>query len=243
MSKPKAVVLLSGGLDSTVTLAIASQDYNCTCLSFHYGQRHADPELSCAAWQAKFWEADHTLRHLDMGKVKKSALTNMDLDVPTERSVAEMEQSIPITYVPARNTILLANAIQVAEEIDANAIFIGVNAVDYSGYPDCRPEYIEAYQALLDLATKNTVEGEKITIYAPLIHSTKIQIVEKGRDLGVDFAKTCSCYQAKTQVKERKSYLSKKFGLTPFKVIECGECDSCILRNNAFAELRGSDGE
>ena len=227
MNKEKAVVLLSGGLDSSVTLAIASEIYDCKALLFNYGQRHS-VELQCAIWQAQKRNIKHQIRYIDMGEVRKSALTNSEIDVPISRTPEQMEESIPVTYVPARNTIFLAHATQVAEEIDASAIFMGVNAVDYSGYPDCRPEYINAYQEMLNLATKNTVEGKKITIYTPLILMTKVQIVREGVKRGVDFSSTCSCYKAK---------IVKIDATTGPEIKECGECDSCILRNQALIQV------
>ena len=227
MNRKKAVVLLSGGLDSTITLAIASNNYNCTTLSFDYGQRHS-AELECAKWQSQHYQCDNrVVQTLDMSGIEKSALTNMQLDVPSGRSPEEMEASIPITYVPARNTVFLAHATQLAEQIDASAIFIGVNAVDYSGYPDCRPEYIEAYQNMINLATKNTVEDQPISICTPLIHMSKVEIVQEGIKQKIWFGKTCSCYNAKI------NYLAED----EFEVVSCGICDSCILRDEAMSSF------
>lgn len=234
--RKKAVVLLSGGLDSSVVLAEANENYDCVALSFDYGQRH-HAELRCAAWQAQNFKADHVIRTLDMTKVRKSALTNYNIEVPVDRSLSEMESSIPVTYVPARNTVFLAHAAQLAEDIDASAIFIGVNAVDYSGYPDCRPEYIEAYQKMLNLATKNTVEGKGIKIHAPLITKSKVEIIQQGLDLGVNFDKTSSCYNAKVQIIGESKFDPEDNELNKFNIIACGKCDSCVLRDGAFAEI------
>ena len=231
--KEKAVVLVSGGLDSAVALAIANEKYECIALSFDYGQRH-HAELRCAVWQAQNIKAIHIVKTLDMRSVKKSALTNYNIKVPLDRTHDEMTQSIPVTYVPARNTVFLAHAAQLAEDIDATAIFIGVNAVDYSGYPDCRPEYIEAYQKMLNLATKNTTEGKTIKIYAPLIKMSKLEIVQEGLKRGVNFDKTCSCYNAKIQIISKESVDEIP---NEFNIIECKKCDSCILRNEALDEV------
>ncbi|MCY3566123.1 MAG: 7-cyano-7-deazaguanine synthase QueC [Gammaproteobacteria bacterium] len=208
-----AVVLLSGGLDSATCLAIAAKrGYRCHALSFDYGQRSA-AEVESARRQARNQEVvEHRVLKLPLGQFGGSALTDSNIRVPESPS-----EGIPATYVPARNTIFLSNALAWAEVIGAGAIFIGVNALDYSGYPDCRPEYIEAFQQLVDVATKAGVEGRKITLEAPLIHMSKAEIIRAGTELGVDYADTLSCYQADEQ------------GLA------CGQCDSCRLRREGFA--------
>ena len=208
----RAIVLLSGGLDSATTLAIAkNEDYECFALSVNYHQRHI-AELEAAKKIAiQFNVKDHKTVEMDLSWMLTSALTNPDLKVPTELST-----HIPITYVPARNTLMLALALGWAEVIDAHDIFIGVNAVDYSGYPDCRPEYIEQFQKMANLATKSAIEGQTIQLHTPLIHLSKEAIIAKGISLGVNYGLTVSCYQA------------DQAGLA------CGVCDSCRLRQNGF---------
>lgn len=208
----KAVILLSGGLDSATTLAIAkSEGYECYALSVNYHQRHI-AELEAAKKIATHFNVkDHKTVELDLSWMLTSALTNPDLKVPTELSA-----HIPITYVPARNTLMLTLALGWAEVIGAHDIFIGVNAVDYSGYPDCRPEYIAQFQNMANLATKSAVEGKNIQLHTPLIDLSKEAIIAKGLHLGVDYSVTVSCYQA------------DKDGLA------CGVCDSCRLRQNGF---------
>ena len=216
--KRKAVVLLSGGLDSTTTLAIAKeQGFSPYCLSFSYGQRHS-VELEAAARVAKkLGAAEHVIAPIDLRLFGGSALT-ADIPVPKTRSIEQMSQGIPVTYVPARNTIFLSFAIAWAEVIEAFDIFIGVNALDYSGYPDCRPEFIEAYQTMANLATKAGVEGAVTRIHTPLIAMTKAEIIKLGTRLGVDYSPTVSCYD-------------------PSDVgVACGQCDSCILRLKGCAE-------
>jgi 7-cyano-7-deazaguanine synthase len=215
----KAVVLLSGGLDSVTTLAIAQQQhYECFTLSFRYGQRHT-AELLAAERIAKSAQVKkHHIVDLDLSIFENSALINHRLDIPVCSS-----NEIPITYVPARNTIFLSIAIGWAEVLDASSIFIGVNALDYSGYPDCRPEFIQAFQSMSQLATKAGVEGSSVSIQAPLINMTKAQIIKEGVRLGVNYADTVSCYQATSQ------------GLA------CGQCDSCKLRAQGFAEAGLND--
>ena len=208
----KAVILLSGGLDSATTLAIAkSEGYECYALSVNYHQRHI-AELEAAKKIATYFNVkDHKTVELDLSWMLTSALTNPDLKVPTELSA-----HIPVTYVPARNTLMLTLALGWAEVIGAHDIFIGVNAVDYSGYPDCRPEYIAQFQNMANLATKSAVEGKTIQLHTPLIDLSKEAIIAKGLHLGVDYSVTVSCYQA------------DKDGLA------CGVCDSCRLRQNGF---------
>ena len=210
--KPKAVVLLSGGLDSTTVLAIAEQQYECHALSFDYRQRHAS-ELVAARRIASNAGIEHQVIRLDDAVLAGSALTDNDIEVPEQLS-----EGIPVTYVPARNTVFLSHALALAEVIGAQDIFIGVNAVDYSGYPDCRPEYIAAFQAMANLATRAAVEGQKLLIHTPLIDMTKAEIIRSGADLGVNYAQTVSCYQADEDGRA------------------CGRCDSCHYRQKGFAE-------
>ncbi|MEK7483904.1 MAG: 7-cyano-7-deazaguanine synthase QueC [Planctomycetota bacterium] len=210
----KTVLLLSGGLDSATVLAIAkSKAYEVHAISFHYGQIHR-VELECAKQLGK-GATSHRLIYLDPSAFEASALTGRGA-VPKDRNLEQ--ESIPVTYVPARNTIFLAYALGFAETIGARNIHLGVNALDYSGYPDCRPEYIEAFQKLANLATKAGVEGNLFTIHAPLIQLTKAKIIEIGLKLGVEYAQTLSCYD-------------------PQKGLACGHCDSCQLRQKGFAEL------
>jgi 7-cyano-7-deazaguanine synthase len=215
MKGSRAVVLLSGGLDSAATLAIAKRDgFACYALSFRYGQRHA-AELDAATRVAKSLGAtEHVILDIDLRQFGGSALTD-DIPVPKDRA---LDDTIPITYVPARNTIFLSFALAWAEVLGAQDIFIGVNALDYSGYPDCRPEYIAAFQTMAGLATKAGVEGSRLRIHTPLIHMTKAQIIRKGRELGVDFDMTLSCYDP-----------------SPTGA-PCGRCDACQLRAKGFAE-------
>ena len=215
----KAVVLLSGGLDSTTTLAIArSEGFDCYVMSFRYGQRNR-VELQCAENIAKSLDAmQHTIVDIDLRAVGASALT-ADIEVPKDRSESEIIGSIPITYVPARNTIFLSYALAWAEVLVADAIFIGVNAIDYSGYPDCRPEYIQAYQKMANLATQTSVEGKtELTIRTPLLEKTKAEIIQIGTALGVDYSLTLSCYDPDMNGKA------------------CGRCDSCQLRRKGFED-------
>lgn len=209
----KAVVLLSGGLDSATCLAIAkSQGFDCYCLSLDYHQRHI-AELQAAQNVAKALGAkQHKTAQLDLSLFGGSALTDNAIDVPQSPT-----EGIPVTYVPARNTIMLSLALAWAEVLSAQDIFIGVNALDYSGYPDCRGEYVKAFQTMANLATKSAVEGRTITIHAPLIDLTKAQIITLGTALGVDYSLTVSCYSANAQGEA------------------CGQCDSCRLRLAGFA--------
>ncbi len=219
----KAVVLLSGGLDSATTLAIArGQGFACHAMSFRYGQRHAQ-ELAAATRVADaLGAAQHVVVDVDLRQFGGSALTD-DIAVPKGRDEGEMAEGIPVTYVPARNTIFLSYALAWAEVLAAQDVFIGVNALDYSGYPDCRPEYIEAFERLANLATKAAVSGQKLTIHAPLIHMTKGQIIKAGLSLGVDYGLTHSCYDPDPQGRA------------------CGRCDSCQLRLKGFAEAGATD--
>ncbi len=214
-----AVLLLSGGIDSTTTLAIAlAEGYDAYAMSFRYGQRHK-VELACAENIAKAMGVkQHTVVDIDLRTFGASALT-ADIEVPKHRSEAEMGEDIPITYVPARNTIFLSYALAWAEVLAADTIFIGVNALDYSGYPDCRPEYIHAYQTMANLATRAGVEGRtELVIRTPLIDKTKAEIIQIGAKLGVDYSLTLSCYDPGADG------------------TACGSCDSCLLRKRGFAE-------
>lgn len=225
MADPQpAVILLSGGLDSTTVLAIAkSQGFACYAISFRYGQRH-EHELESAR---KVAEAAGVVRHvvvdIDLRQFGGSALTS-DLEVPKHQSVEEIGGEIPITYVPARNTVFLSFALAYAETLGARDIFIGVNALDYSGYPDCRPEYIAAFEQMANLATKCGVEGKsKIKIHTPLIRMTKAEIIRQGLALGVDYSMTSTCYDPSPQGHA------------------CGRCDACLLRLKGFAEAGSAD--
>jgi 7-cyano-7-deazaguanine synthase len=223
-SKKPAVVLLSGGLDSATALAIAqAQGFAVHAMSFDYGQRHAF-ELECARRiAARAGVVAHTVVRIDLRAFGGSALT-APIDVPKGRSVEAMGQDIPVTYVPARNTIFLSFALAWAETLGSSDIFIGVNALDYSGYPDCRPEYIEAYERMANLATKAGVEGKPhLTIHTPLIQLTKGQIIRRGLELGVDYGLTSTCYDPAPDGKS------------------CGQCDACLLRLKGFAENGISD--
>lgn len=208
----KAVVLLSGGLDSATCLAIArNQGYECYAITFEYGQRH-DSELAAAQRVVDALGARELKTiHINMGDIGGSALTDTSIDVPESPT-----DGIPVTYVPARNTVFLSLALGWAEVLAADAIFIGVNAVDYSGYPDCRPEFIAAFESLANLATRQGVEGKPISIEAPLLHLSKSEIIAKGMALGLDYGLTVSCYQADQAGRA------------------CGKCDSCRLRQQGF---------
>lgn len=220
----KAVILLSGGLDSTTVLAMAqAEGYTCHCLSFRYGQRHTQ-ELEAASTIAQsMGAAEHKIAEIDLRLFGGSALTD-DMDVPKARSIEEIGEGIPITYVPARNTIFLSFALGWAEVLGASDIFIGVNALDYSGYPDCRPEFIEAYERMANLATAAGTEGRnQFRIHTPLINLTKAQIIQEGLKLGVDYGQTLSCYDPEPDG-------------TP-----CGTCDACLLRARGFEQAGASD--
>lgn len=216
-TEEKAVVLSSGGLDSTTAMAIAlSEGFKIYSISFRYGQRHFHELEAAERVAVSLGVEKHLVVDVDLSKIGGSALTT-DIPVPKGRDESQM-QDIPITYVPARNTIFLSYALAWAEAIEAADLFIGVNAVDYSGYPDCRPEFIEAFERMANLATKAGVEGKhQIKIHTPLIHFTKAQIIQKGSQLGVDYSITHSCYDPSPDGKA------------------CGECDSCTLRKKGFA--------
>ena len=215
----RAVVLLSGGLDSATVLAIArSQDYELYALSFSYGQRHVWELEAAKQVAASMGVAQHRIAVIDLRVFGGSALTD-DIAVPKGRAADEMGQGIPVTYVPARNTIFLSFALAWAEVLGSSDVFIGVNALDYSGYPDCRPEFIEAFQKMANLATKAGVEGrQSLKIHTPLIALSKAQIIAKGLDLGVDYGLTSSCYDPSSAGEP------------------CGQCDSCLLRQKGFRE-------
>ncbi|MGB1403978.1 MAG: 7-cyano-7-deazaguanine synthase QueC [Porticoccaceae bacterium] len=215
----KAVILVSGGLDSTTVLSMAmDQGYECYTLSFDYGQRHRSELEAAQRVSQAMAVAEHKVVRLDLGTIGGSALTDVAIDVPESET-----EGIPVTYVPARNTVFLSIALGWAEVLGANDIFLGVNAVDYSGYPDCRPKYIAAFETMANLATKATVEGQKLSIHAPLIAMTKAEIIQTGIALDVDYSQTVSCYQASLD------------GLA------CGKCDSCRLRQQGFIEAGVKD--
>ena len=217
-----AVVLLSGGLDSATVAAIAKdRGFTLHALSFDYGQRHRVELDAAKAVAQHLGVAEHRWAHIDLRTFGHSALTDQ-IDVPKDRDEAEMND-IPVTYVPARNTIFLSYAMAWAEVLESNDIFIGVNAVDYSGYPDCRPEFIQAFTRMANLATKAGVEGHPLTIHTPLIDLPKTEIIQRGLDLGVDYALTHSCYDPDPNGKP------------------CGRCDSCLLRAHAFRSLGLTD--
>jgi 7-cyano-7-deazaguanine synthase len=220
----KAVVLSSGGVDSTTLMAIAKEEgYEIYSLSFNYGQRHSC-ELDAAKRVARVLGVqEHRIIEIDLGKIGGSALTDK-IDVPKARSESEMKKEIPVTYVPARNTIFLSYALAWAEVLGASDIFMGVNAIDYSGYPDCRPEYIKAFENMANLAIKAAVEGKmKIHIRTPLIQMTKAEIIRRGVELGVDYRLTHSCYDPSPDGKA------------------CGQCDSCLIRKKGFREAGVTD--
>lgn len=220
-----AVLLLSGGLDSTTLLAHAiAEGFDVHAMTFRYGQRHATEIDAARRVASRFGVRDHVIVDIDLRTFGGSALTNASIDVPKDRDVAAMDHGIPITYVPARNTIFLSFALAWAEVLEAGDIFIGVNALDYSGYPDCRPEYIRAYERMANLATRGGVEGTNpIHIRTPLIDLTKAEIIRRGLELGVDYAITQSCYDPDGHG------------------AACGHCDACQLRLKGFAEAGASD--
>ncbi|WP_223669640.1 7-cyano-7-deazaguanine synthase QueC [Kangiella shandongensis] len=212
----RAVILLSGGLDSTTALAIAQErDFECYTMSFNYGQRTVAELKAAKKVSTQFGAKKHIEVNLDMTEIGGSALTDHSIDVPVGEAL-QQEDAIPVTYVPARNTVFLSIALGWAEVLEAHHIFVGVNAVDYSGYPDCRPEFIKAFESMANLATKAGVEGHKLHIEAPLIDMTKAEIIKKGMELGVDYGLTVSCYDATDDGKA------------------CGQCDSCLLRKQGF---------
>lgn len=216
----KAVILLSGGLDSTTALAIAKeQNYDCYALSFDYGQKQRSELESSISIAKKSNVIEHRIMKISLSDIGGSALTDKAIDVPKHVESDE----IPITYVPARNTIFLSFALAWAEVVNSQTIFIGVNALDYSGYPDCRPEFIEAFETMANLATKQSVEGNRIQIKTPLINMTKAEIITKGLSLGVDYSETTSCYDANALGEA------------------CGECDACVLRKNGFSNANVVD--
>jgi 7-cyano-7-deazaguanine synthase len=224
MPEPRrAVVLLSGGVDSTTTLAIAkSQGFEVYALTFRYGQRHADEIEAAQRVAAALGVVRHEVVACDLRPFGGSALT-ADVAVPKDRAPEAMTKEIPVTYVPARNTIFLALALAWAETLGASDVFIGVTAVDFAGYPDCRPEYIEAFQRMANLATKAGVEGrQRLKVHTPLIRLTKADIIRRGLELGVDYGLTVSCYD-------------------PSPAGACGRCDACVLRLKGFAEAGGRD--
>lgn len=224
---PRAVVLLSGGMDSATILAMAKAGgFDVCAMTIRYGQRHEVEVEAAQAVAAAQGVEKHIIVHMDLDVFGGSALTT-DTPVPKDRSDDEIGSGIPITYVPARNTVFLSYALAWAETLDASAIFIGVNALDYSGYPDCRPQFIAAFEAMANLATRAGVDGTvRTTVQAPLIDLTKAEIVEKGLALGVDFGLTLSCYDPVTE------------GGAP---LHCGHCDACLLRKKGFAEAEAAD--
>ena len=215
----KAVILVSGGLDSSTVLAIANQQgFDCYTLSFDYGQRHRSELFAAAKVSDAMQVKEHKVVSLDLATIGGSALTDTNIEVPEYETTG-----IPVTYVPARNTVFLSIALGWAEVLGANDIFVGVNAVDYSGYPDCRPDYINAFEQMANLATKAGVEGNKLTVHAPLIDMTKGQIIQAGIKNGVDYSATVSCYQADEEG------------------AACGVCDSCRLRKQGFIDAGVKD--
>jgi 7-cyano-7-deazaguanine synthase len=212
--KEKAVVLVSGGLDSATTLAMAiDQGFECYALSFDYGQRHQSELQAAQTISQTLGACQHKILKLNLNEIGGSALTDLCMDIPTE-----LTDGIPVTYVPARNTVFLSLALGWAEVLGAQAIFIGVNAVDYSGYPDCRPEFITAFEVMAQLATKAGIEGKVVKIHTPLISLTKAQIIKAGISLGIEYEETVSCYQSNQQGQA------------------CGVCDSCRLRKQGFLD-------
>ena len=219
----KAVVLVSGGLDSATVLAIAkAAGYGCYAVSFDYGQRHSAELNAARQVAASAGVAEHRVVSIDLSQFGGSALTDENIEVP-EANQDQGESEIPITYVPARNTVFLSLALAWSEVLNAQDIFLGVNAVDYSGYPDCRPQFIESFEAMANLATRAGVEDQRLTVHAPLIDLTKAQIIQRGLELGVDYSLTVSCYQADDAG------------------AACGRCDSCYLRQQGFVNAGVAD--
>ncbi len=218
-AEKRAVVLLSGGLDSATALAMAKeQGFDCYVLSFDYGQRSLTELNAARAIATQVGAVEHRVLRLSLEDFGGSALTDSSIDVPEDEC-----EGVPVTYVPARNTVFLSLALGWAEVLDADAIFIGVNAVDYSGYPDCRPEFIQAFETMANLATRRGIEGNPISIETPLMHLTKADIIEKGTALGIDYSLTVSCYQADDEGRA------------------CGRCDSCRLRAKGFVDAGVAD--
>ena len=216
----KAIILLSGGLDSTTVLAIAKeQGYDCYALSFDYGQKQRSELKSSKKISNQFQVIEHRIMQISLNDIGGSALTVKNISIPKYSDSNE----IPITYVPARNTIFLSFALAWAEVIDCQNIFIGVNALDYSGYPDCRPKFIKAFEDMANLATKQSVEGDRINIMTPLINMSKAEIIQTGLSLGVNYSETTSCYDANANGEA------------------CGECDACVLRRNGFNNAKVND--
>ena len=216
----KAIILLSGGLDSTTVLAIAKeQGYECYALSFDYGQKQRSELKSSKKISNQFQVIEHRIMQISLNDIGGSALTVKNISIPKYSDSNE----IPITYVPARNTIFLSFALAWAEVIDCQNIFIGVNALDYSGYPDCRPKFIKAFEDMANLATKQSVEGDRINIMTPLINMSKAEIIQTGLSLGVNYSETTSCYDANANGEA------------------CGECDACVLRRNGFNNAKVND--
>lgn len=216
MLPPRAIVLLSGGVDSSTALAMARREgFDCYCMSFDYGQRNRRELDAARAVASSLGATEHRIVTIDLRAIGGSALTD-DIDVPKDRPTEAMATGVPVTYVPARNTILLSFALGWAEVLDAADLFIGVNAIDYSGYPDCRPQYIKAFEAMANLATRMGVDGRRIRIHAPLIQMSKEQIIRRGVELGVDYSLTFSCYDPDAAGRP------------------CGRCDSCLLRAEGF---------
>ena len=223
----QAIVLLSGGLDSATTLAVAqTEGFECYALSFSYGQRHSVEIAAASKIAQRFNVIEHKIFDIDLAVFKGSALTDPSINVPGTKQSGHVEpetEEIPVTYVPARNTVFLSIALAWAEVLKVGDIFIGVNAVDYSGYPDCRPKFIQAYEAMANLATKIGVEGNALKIHTPLIALSKGDIIKKGSELGVDYSDTISCYKADKQGRA------------------CGSCDSCYFRKQGFIEAGITD--
>lgn len=222
MKHPQAVVLLSGGLDSTTVLAMAqSQGFVCNCLSFQYGQRQAIELERARTISSHYGTQRHLVLRVDLDAIGGSALTDT-MEVPKDRAIVDMEKEIPVTYVPGRNILFLAHALSWAEVIGAGDIFLGINAVDYSGYPDCRPEFLAAFEQMANLGTKAGVTGMPFRLHAPLLRMSKREIIETGMRLGVDYSLTHSCYD-------------------PVGELACGRCDSCQLRLQGFREAGMQD--
>ncbi len=223
MTRPRAVVLLSGGMDSATTLAVARRDgHDCYALSFRYGQRHAVELEAARHVAASLGALAHQVLDINLRAFGGSALTS-DLSVPKDRALDAMSDAVPVTYVPARNTVFLALALAWSEVLEARAIYIGANAIDYSGYPDCRPEFLEAFEEVARRGTRAGIEGHGVEIRAPLVHLTKAGIIRLGRELGVDYSLTRTCYDPSPEG------------------AACGHCDACLLRLKGFAELGLTD--